>query len=84
MLGIIDESDDIEEIIKKIIQILKDGSEYTEEYIRDKLDVNFNIVRKALYKLHDQEIAVFRRERDKDTQWFHFYWRIPDYTKYNN
>lgn len=58
------------------IVLLSHKGELTDELISDELNMKLNQVRKALYKLHDLELATFRRIRDKETGWFIFYWKL--------
>ncbi|MEM2876210.1 MAG: transcription factor, partial [Candidatus Bathyarchaeia archaeon] len=60
----------------KIINILKDVDEITDEEIVDKTGIKLNDVRKILYKLYDHSIVSLRRNRDKKTGWFIFHWKV--------
>lgn len=63
----------------KIIEVLSQTNEMTEEEIVSKTGIKLNNVRKILYKLYEHSIVRLRRTRNKDTGWFTFYWRIqPD------
>jgi len=64
------------EVREVAIVLLTHKGELTDEIIAEELDIKLNQVRKALYKLHDLELATFRRERDKTTGWFIFYWKL--------
>ncbi|GAI33368.1 unnamed protein product [marine sediment metagenome] len=35
-----------------------------------------NIVRKILYKLYENRVASYRRDRDEQSGWYVYYWRI--------
>ena len=63
------------EYIKYIILALLDGVE-TDEEIHEKTDIKLNTVRKLLYKLHDASIANYKRNKDPETQWFTYTWKI--------
>jgi len=64
------------EVREVAIVLLTYQGELTDEIIAEELDIKLNQVRKALYKLHDLELASFRRIRDKTTGWFIFYWKL--------
>jgi transcription initiation factor TFIIE subunit alpha len=64
------------EVREVAIVLLTNKGEMTDELIAEELDIKLNQVRKALYKLHDLELATFRRIRDKTTGWFIFYWKL--------
>ena len=64
------------EVREVAIVLLTHTGELTDELIAEELDIKLNQVRKALYKLHDLELATFRRIRDKSTGWFIFYWKL--------
>ena len=61
---------------EKIVKILSQVDEITDEGIVGKTDIKLNIVRKNLYKLYDHSIVGLRRTRDKNTGWFIFHWRL--------
>lgn len=60
----------------KIVEVLSQTDEMTEEDIVSKTGIKLNDARKILYKLYEHSIVGLRRTRDKDTGWFIFYWRI--------
>ena len=63
----------------RIVDILSQVDETTDEEIVGKTNIKLNTVRKILYRLYDHSIVALRRTRDKDTGWFIFHWRIqPD------
>lgn len=64
------------EVREVAIVLLTHKGELTDEIIAEELDIKLNQVRKALYKLHDLELATFRRIRDKTTGWFIFFWKL--------
>jgi transcription initiation factor TFIIE subunit alpha len=68
-----------EEEAVKLIGILKNSSETTDDEIANKTGVRLNSVRKILYKLYDHSLVSLRRTRDPDTGWFIFHWKLqPD------
>jgi len=63
----------------KIVEIMSEVDETTDEEIVAKTEINLNQVRKILYKLYDHSLVALRRTRDKETGWFIFHWRLqPD------
>ena len=68
-----------EEEAIKLIEILKDSEETTDDEIANKTGIRLNSVRKILYKLYDHSLVSLRRNRDPKTGWFIFHWRLqPD------
>jgi transcription initiation factor TFIIE subunit alpha len=70
----------VEEIAGKegvdVATVLANADETTDEEIATKTDLKLNIVRRILYKLHDNHLASYRRIRDTNTGWFLYYWKI--------
>jgi len=63
----------------KIVEVLSQVNETTDEEIVAKTDIKLNTVRKILYNLYDHSLVALRRTRDKKTGWFIFHWRLqPD------
>jgi transcription initiation factor TFIIE subunit alpha len=63
----------------KIIELLKDSDEITDDEIANKTGIRLNIVRKILYKLYDHSLVGLRRTRDENSGWFIFHWKLqPD------
>ncbi|MCK4424524.1 transcription factor [Candidatus Bathyarchaeota archaeon] len=68
-----------EEEAVKLIEILKNSNETTDDEIANKTGVRLNSVRKILYKLYDHSLVGLRRTRDPQTGWFIFHWKLqPD------
>jgi transcription initiation factor TFIIE subunit alpha len=68
-----------EEDAVKLIEILKNSDETTDDEIANKTGIRLNSVRKILYKLYDHSLVSLRRTRDPKTGWFIFHWRLqPD------
>ena len=68
-----------EDVREVTIALLNAQGEITDEEIEAQLGVKLNQVRKALYKLYDTQLVSVRREKDKETGYFIYYWRIhPD------
>lgn len=70
----------VEEIAGKegveVATVLVSSDETTDEEIATKTDLKLNVVRRILYKLHDNHLASYRRIRDTDTGWFLYFWKI--------
>jgi transcription initiation factor TFIIE subunit alpha len=68
-----------EEEAVKLIEILKNSNEITDDEIANKTGIRLNSVRKILYKLYDHSLVGLRRTRDPKTGWFIFHWKLqPD------
>lgn len=50
--------------------------EFTDMMIVEKSGYNLNLVRKVLSILYENNIARYRRVRDKESNWLSYYWRI--------
>ena len=61
----------------EIINCLQDGYS-TDEEISEKISCKLNIVRKILYKLYDMRLASYKRDKDKETQWYTYDWTFND------
>lgn len=63
----------------KIMEILKESGEITDDEIANRTGIRLNNVRKILYKLYDHSLVSLRRTRDPQTGWFIFHWKLqPD------
>jgi transcription initiation factor TFIIE subunit alpha len=60
----------------KLIGILKNSDETTDDEIANKTGIRLNSVRKILYKLYDHSLVSLRRTRDPKTGWFIFHWKL--------
>jgi transcription initiation factor TFIIE subunit alpha len=68
-----------EEEAVKLIEILKNSNETTDDEIANKTGIRLNSIRKILYKLYDHSLVSLRRTRDPKTGWFIFHWKLqPD------
>lgn len=68
-----------EEDATKLIEIMKNSEETTDDEIANKTSIRLNSVRKILYKLYDHSLVSMRRTRDPKTGWFIFHWKLqPD------
>jgi transcription initiation factor TFIIE subunit alpha len=50
--------------------------EITDEEIAEMSGVNLNVVRKTLYILYENRLADYRRERNEETGWLTYLWRM--------
>ncbi|MGC8936407.1 MAG: transcription factor E [Candidatus Methanomethylicaceae archaeon] len=60
----------------KLIEILSEKEETTDDELIQKTGMKLNNLRKLLYQLFDQNLVSYRRVRDKDAGWFKYYWKI--------
>lgn len=60
----------------RVANILSKHNEITDDELANQLDIKVNFVRKVLYKLYENNLASYRRIRDKNTGWFVFYWKL--------
>jgi len=59
------------------------GKEIDEFTLADKVNLQINFVRSLLYKLYEQKLVSFSRERDKKKGWFIYSWQAhPERLKY--
>lgn len=65
-----------EEEAVKLIGMLKNCEEITDDEIANKTGIRLNNVRKILYKLYDHSLVSLRRTRDPKTGWFIFHWKL--------
>lgn len=61
----------------EIINCLQEGYG-TDEEISEKISCKLNIVRKILYKLYDMRLASYKRDKDKETQWYTYDWKFNE------
>jgi transcription initiation factor TFIIE subunit alpha len=64
------------DMVIKIVRELNTKSEITDEELASKFEVRLNDIRKILYKLYENNLAAFRRLRDKNTGWYIFFWTL--------
>jgi transcription initiation factor TFIIE subunit alpha len=65
-----------EDIVIEIVKELNKKTEITDEELASKFNVRLNDIRKILYKLYENNLASFRRLRDKNTGWYIFFWKL--------
>lgn len=62
-------------IVEKMLENVPD-KEVTDEKIQVISGINLNLVRKTLYILYENHLALYRRERDKDSGWLTYLWKL--------
>lgn len=68
-----------EDIVEEVVKELNKKAEITDEELASKFNIRLNDIRKILYKLYENNLASFRRLRDKSTGWYIFFWKLePD------
>jgi transcription initiation factor TFIIE subunit alpha len=63
------------EIVLKMLEKVPD-KEITDEKVAELSGINLNLVRKTLYILYENHLALYRRERDKDSGWLTYLWKL--------
>ncbi len=62
---------------RRVFEALLDSQdEVTDEQLAQRLGMKVNDVRKALYELSRLNLIVYRRIRDKSTNWYVYFWRV--------
>jgi len=59
----------------KVVQNMPEG-EVTDEKIAQATGVLLNIVRRTLFILYENRLANYRRERDTDSGWLTYLWKL--------
>ncbi len=59
----------------RVITNLPEG-EVTDEKIAEITGVEIQIVRRTLYILYESRLAVYRRERNKESGWLTYLWKV--------
>jgi transcription initiation factor TFIIE subunit alpha len=62
-------------VVEKMIEKVPD-QEVTDEQVAQLSGINLNLVRKTLYILYENHLAMYRRERDKDSGWLTYLWKL--------
>lgn len=65
-----------EEVVIDVVKELNKKAEITDEELANKFEIRLNDIRKILYRLYENNLASFRRLRDKTTGWYIFFWRL--------
>lgn len=67
-------------VFEFLVNFVKEIDEFT---LADKVSLQINFVRSLLYKLYEQKLVSFSRERDKKKGWFIYSWQAhPERLKY--
>lgn len=66
----------------KVVVNMPEG-EVTDEKIAQATGVLLNIVRRTLFILYENRLAIYRRERDTDSGWLTYLWQL-DLSNLNN
>lgn len=59
----------------KVVKNMPEG-EVTDEKISQETGVLLNIVRRTLFILYENRLAVYRRERDSNSGWLTYLWKL--------
>ncbi|MDD2666014.1 MAG: transcription factor [Methanocellales archaeon] len=59
----------------RVITNLPEG-EVTDEKIAEITGVEIQIVRRTLYILYESRLAIYRRERNKESGWLTYLWKV--------
>ena len=62
-------------VVENMIETVPD-KEVTDEQVAEQSGINLNLVRKTLYILYENHLAMYRRERDKDSGWLTYLWKL--------
>ncbi|TFG05566.1 MAG: transcription factor [Promethearchaeota archaeon] len=65
-----------EDTVIEVVKELNKKEEITDEELANKFNIRLNDIRKVLYKLYENNLASFRRLRDKSTGWYIFFWKL--------
>ena len=63
------------QVVEKMLEAVPD-QEVTDEKVAEISGINLNLVRKTLYILYENHLAIYRRERDKDSGWLTYLWKL--------
>jgi len=63
------------EIVMQMLEKVPD-KEITDEKVAELSGINLNLVRKTLYIMYENHLALYRRERDKDSGWLTYLWKL--------
>jgi transcription initiation factor TFIIE subunit alpha len=59
----------------EVVKGIREG-EFTDEQIAEMTHTDLNIVRRTLFILYENKLAVYRREKDEESGWLTYYWRL--------
>lgn len=52
------------------------GEEITDERLAEVTGISLNTVRRTLYLLYENRLAIYRRKRDPDSGWLTYLWQL--------
>lgn len=61
-----------------VIQYLRGKQNVSEFIIAEDLDVEIHRCRKILYRCYEQQLATFKRKKDKKKGWYICYWNFHE------
>ena len=59
-----------------VIRALAERREATVEWLMKRTGLRQNVIRKVLHELFQIGITDYRREKEAETNWFMYYWRV--------
>uniref|UniRef100_A0A7C1P0Q6 Transcription factor E n=1 Tax=Thermofilum pendens TaxID=2269 RepID=A0A7C1P0Q6_THEPE len=62
----------------RIMRILMDKAELSDEELASELGMDVARVRRILNELFESRFVRYRRARDENVGWYRYYWRITD------
>jgi transcription initiation factor TFIIE subunit alpha len=61
-----------------VVQYLKGKSNVSEFIIAEDLDIEIHRCRNILYRCYEQQLATFKRKKDKKKGWYICYWNFNE------
>lgn len=52
------------------------SGEIVDEKVAEETEMDINVIRKTLFKLYENRLASYRRERNPDTGWLTYHWTL--------
>jgi len=62
----------------RVLRILIDKAELSDEELAAELGMDVARVRRILNELYESRFVRYRRARDESIGWYHYYWRVTD------
>lgn len=59
-----------------VVEKTPHGEEVTDERIAEISEITLNLVRRTLFRLYEARLADYRRERDTESGWLTYLWKI--------
>ncbi len=60
----------------KVVEVILEEDEPTDEEIANETGIRLNLVRKILYDLYDNRVVDYKRTRDDSTGWYSYHWHV--------